>query len=406
MTANTLRRLIVSVGLIALLPGAAAAWPDGEAAESRRMSRAKDLIADEQWARAIEELRAAVADPRETNKDEALFWLAHSQNQENDFAAAVDSIRRLEREHASSRWVKPARSLLIELAQKLKRDDVLWWTAVAPPRPHPLPHATTPPPPIAPPERPRRPGAATRVETPAPAGGERVPVSAVAPAPPPPPHAWGVETWSFDADQRIQALGSLIHTDAEKVIPLLRHIALEEDNPGAARRAVFVLAESRRPEALSIVVEVATRGPEPVRVAAVRGLGSFGGPEVSKALLKVYSTGNAPLKRQVVMALGARLEASALLRIAQSEEDRSLRASAIITLGRAGGRAELQSLYAKADQETKRPIIIGLFTARGEDELIRIADKEKDPQVRAEVLSRLRLLGTPKARAYLEQVRK
>ena len=80
---------------------------------------------------------------------------------------------------------------------------------------------------------------------------------------------------------RIQALGQLIKTDAQKVIPILRNIALEPANPGAARRAVFVLAQSRNPEAQSTVVDVAKTGPEPVRVAAIRELGRFGGPEVS-----------------------------------------------------------------------------------------------------------------------------
>jgi hypothetical protein len=404
-----LRQIAAAIGFVVLLPVFGAAWPDIGGPESRRMARAKDLIADEQWGRAIEELRVAAADPREPNKAEALFWLAHSLNQENDFAAAVESIRKLEREHASSPWVKPARSLMIELAQKLRRDDVLWWTAtpgrppavptVAPramtprrgsPRPAPPPPVDTPTPFPAAPDTPAPPAPAGRASTPAP--------------PPPPPSAWFVETWSPDTDQRILALGSLIHTDADKVIPMLRKIALEEDNPGAARRAVFVLTQSGKPEAMWTVVEVARRGPEPVRVAAVRGIGSFGGPEVSKALLQVYSTANALVKKQVVTTLGQRAEAPALLRIAQSEADRALRASAIVTLGRCGGRDELYSLYVKADRESKRPIINGLFMARGEDELIRIAEREKDSQLRAEVHTKLRLLGTPKTRAYLARI--
>jgi hypothetical protein len=52
----------------------------------------------------------------------------------------------------------------------------------------------------------------------------------------------------------------------------------------------------------------------------------------------------------------------------------------------------------------KRPIIVGLFNARAEDELIRIAEQERDEAIRTEALRRLRLLGTPKARAYLEKV--
>jgi hypothetical protein len=394
---------VVGVGLIALLPVSGAAWPDAVGPESRRMSRAKDLIADEQWARAIDELRAAVADPKESNKAEALFWLAHSLNQENDFAASVEAIRRLEREHASSPWVKPARSLLIELAQKLRRNDVLWWTAATPP---PAPAPRTPPAaPVPPPGRTRRPTPVGPSGTP-PAMPVAVPPAVPpgeTPIPPPPPPAapWFVHDWSPDTDQRILALGSLIHTDAEKAIPILKIIALDTNNPGAARRAVFVVAQSRKPQALSTLVEVAQSGPEPVKVAAVRGLGNFEGPEASGALLQVYSSANPPVKRQVVTVLGEREEMPALLRIAQSEGDQNLRAIAIVTLGRVGGREQLYTLYLKAKRESKRPIIVGLFTARGEDELIRIAETEQDEQLRREVLTRLRLLGTPKARAYI-----
>lgn len=380
MTNAGLRRILVAAALALFLPSlsASAAGPGADGPESRRMTRAKELIADEQWGRAIDELRAAAADPREARKDEALFWLAHSLNQENDFAAAVEVIRRLEREHPSSAWVKPARSLLIELAQKLKRDDVLWWTAVPSPGPGFGPARG--------PSSPKRPAPAPRP---------------LAPVPATPPVAWVVESWHPDTDQRIQALGSLLHSNQALVVDLLRHIALDDSNAGAARRAVFVLAQSRKPEARSAVVEIAKRGPEAVRVAAVRELGRFDGPEVSQALLHVYSTANTPVKRQVVTSLGERSEAQALLQIAESESDINLRATAITTLGRAGGRAQLVTLYGKADRRSKRPIIVGLFTARGDDELIRIAERERDGELRAEALARLRLLGTPKARAYL-----
>src|SRR5215213_8354881 len=91
---------VVAALLIAGNAHAAARAP----AESARMARAKDLISDEKWEPAMAELRAAAADPKEPNKDEALFWLAHSQNQAGDLAEAVDSIRRLQRQFPRSRW--------------------------------------------------------------------------------------------------------------------------------------------------------------------------------------------------------------------------------------------------------------------------------------------------------------
>jgi len=361
--------------------------------ESKRMERAKDLIADEQWVRAIDELKAAAADPKEPNKDEALFWLAHSENQARDDKAAVDTISRLEREFPASRWVKPARSLRIEIAQRLQRSDVLWWytTAAPPPPPPPAtsavpPRASIPAPPApAPPAFPGHPAAPM-----------------AAPPPLPPPSIWVPENFLPDTDQRIQALSGLMRTDAAKVIPMLREIALDAGDAGEARRALFVLAQSDRPDARSTVVEVAKTGPEPVRIAAVRELGRIGGPAVATDLLQVYSSGNERVKYQVVTSLARRDAAPALLRIAESEKDRRLRDVAIVTLGDAGGRTQLFTLYSTAPQDAKRAIVIGLFNAKAEDELIGIAERERDDAVRAEAISRLRLLGTPKAKAYLE----
>ena len=361
---------------------------DAGVPESRRMSRAKDFIADEQWLRAIEELRAAAADPKEPAKDEALFWLAHSQNQAGDRAAAVETIRRLEEEHPKSRWVKPARSLRVEIAQRLRRDDVLWFTA-APPPPAPV----APPPAERPPQGRVRPRPPALPPTPSAADPPALP-AAPTPVAPPPPEAWFSAAVQFDADLRIQALGSLIRTDAAKVIPILRQIALESDSPGTARRALFVLAQSGRPEARSIVVEVAMTAREPVRIAAIRELGRFGGADVARDLLQVYSTGNEPVKHQVVVALGDRSEATALMRIAESEADRVLREGAIVALGRAGGREQLRMLYRRAPKSMKRAIITGLFNARAEAELRQIAETETDEALRSAARARLRLLGS------------
>ena len=78
---------------------------------------------------------------------------------------------------------------------------------------------------------------------------------------------------------------------------------------------------------------------------------------------------------------------------------------AIRTLGEAGGRKQLTMLYATAAADIKRPIIVGLFNAQADEELIQIAEREKDPAAREEILARLRLLGTAKAKAYLAEHR-
>jgi HEAT repeat protein len=223
-------------------------------------------------------------------------------------------------------------------------------------------------------------------------------------APTPMPSAvWIPEGWDPDTNLRIQALGSLIQTDAARVIPILKEIALESPDANEARRAVFVLAQSGRPEALLTVLEVAKKGSEMVQIAAVRELGRFGDPRAADELMQVYSLGNPRVKHQVVNSLGERSATMALLRIAETEKDRRLQETAIIRLGQAGAREQLLRFYSRAASDLKRPIIVGLFNARAEDELIRIATQEKDPVLREEAMTRLRLLGTQKARAFLER---
>jgi hypothetical protein len=357
------------------------ASPDG-APESKRLARAKDFIADEQWPRAIDELRAAVADAKEPRRDEALYWLAHSLNQSGDQGAAVATIGRLEREFPASIWVKPARSLRVDIAVRLNRSDVLWWTAMPPPPPVSV---KVPPP-------------AVRVSPSLP----RLPTVAL---PPPPPKMWYSDEVAIDPDLQVQALGALLKTDGDRVVPILKQFAIESET-GPATRAVFMLAQSSLPEARATIVKIAETGPAPVRVAAVRDLGRFGGPDAPKELLSLYPTAIEPVKYHIVKVLSERAETLALARIADSENDGALRYSAITGLGQAGGRAQLARMYRSASVEGRRPIIIGLFNARADVELIRIAETEQDATLRQEALERLRLLGTPKAKEYLRKASK
>ena len=376
-----MRRTIRLVMVVALALGwgaSADAWgAEVRAPESKRMGRAKDYIADEQWPRAIEELRLAVADAKEPRRDEALYWLAHSLNQSGDQASSVETIGRLERDFPESMWVKPARSLRIEIAVRLNRSDVLWWTALPPPAP-PAPVKVKPP-----------------------AAGRAPKV-----LPPRPLPIWYPDKYDPDADLRVQALGALMKIDAERAVPILGQIAFESEHPGPAARAVFMLAQSSLPMARETVMQVARAqtAPEIVRVAAVRDLGRFGGPEASKDLMSLYTTVNEPLKIQIVKSLGERAETLALVRIVESEKDGTLRFSAIAGLGQAGGAMQLARLYKSASPQGKRPIIIGLFSARADGELISIAEAERDHELRGEALERLRLLGTPKAKEYLQKV--
>jgi hypothetical protein len=209
-----------------------------------------------------------------------------------------------------------------------------------------------------------------------------------------------------DTDLRIQALGTLMATDADRVIPILRKIVMTEGNVAEARRALFVLAQSRRADAQGTLLQVAKDGPERIRAAAVRELGRFGGPDVNQQLLVVYAGGTSPVKQQVVRVLGWRRDAGALEQIVLKEPNAELRDSAILALGRAGGRVQLGTLYRKAGSfDMKEQLVTALFNAEADDELIRIAKIDPNESVRKLAIDRLRLLDTDKARAFLKTLK-
>lgn len=423
---NATRAAVIAVAALLCATAAAAAPPP----DSKRLGHAKDLIADEQWGRAIVELQAAADDPKETSRDEALFWLAHSQHQAGDDASALQTIVRLERIMPASRWVHPAHSLRVEIAQRLRRDDVLWMMAAPPPapvppvapaaarspslpRPGPLPPAPAAPPalPVAvaspPPTMPSAAPRVARLAQPVPPTAPVAPAGRTPFAPPAPPVP-GAELWLPpspavpDRTITVQALTGLLDTHSAQVIPLLREIALDRNNPDQGRMAVFVLGQSRRPEAERTVVEVARDAAEPVRIAAVRELGRFDGPLISSELMRVYETGATPrLKRQVVASLGERADNTTLLRIARSESEPTVRDYAIVTLGRSGTPDQLRTLYQQAPQESRGAVLSALFTAKDDEALIRIATTERNPVLRQRARQQLRMLATPRALKFL-----
>ena len=225
------------------------------------------------------------------------------------------------------------------------------------------------------------------------------------PLPPRPPveGLLPVEPYPFDTDLRIEAFAGLMESHGERVIPLLREIALDANSPDEARRALFVLAQSRRADARNTVAEVARRGPEPVRLVAIRELGRFDDPRVSTELMRVYElAATSRVKRQVVWSLGERADNVALLRIASAESDPGVRDTAIVTLGRLpDARVQLRALYTQAPRMSRGAVIAALFAAKEDDELIRIAKEEREPLLRQRVREQLRLLGTPKALKFL-----
>ena len=111
------------------------------------------------------------------------------------------------------------------------------------------------------------------------------------------------------------------------------------------------------------------------------------------------------VKVQVVNSLGERFDQPALLTIVKQEKNPELRNRAIVTLGHAGGNEPLLVLYGSANVEMKRADHHRALQCAGRSR----ADSDCRPasrtsRLRNEIHDSPELLGTPKAREYLQKV--
>ncbi len=202
----------------------------------------------------------------------------------------------------------------------------------------------------------------------------------------------------LDFDLKLQTLQAVIDGalgaafDRDVTVNLLMGLATSSEDPAVARRALFVLAQTRDPKARSVIIELAETGEPAIRLFAIQQLGLFGGAEARKPLLEIYGRADADAKRQVLRSLLVRSDRPALAEIAKRESMGRLRDLAIHQLGMLGGRDDLWALYQAKVPGTPPAIVQGLFMSGGRAELQRIAKGDADAKVRELAAGRLALL--------------
>jgi hypothetical protein len=200
-----------------------------------------------------------------------------------------------------------------------------------------------------------------------------------------------------DAELKMIAINSLMHSDPEKAYPLLEKIV--RGNTAAKKikdRALFILSQSSSPRAQTLIGEIARGNSNPdMQKAAVRYLGINGNAKNRQILSELYATATTrEVKKEVLRAFMISGDKGYVLTAAKGEKDPELREEAIRALGVMGARAELAAMY---DVETvasvKERIIQGLFIGGDSEKIGELARKEKDVELRKEAIQKLGLMG-------------
>jgi hypothetical protein len=205
-----------------------------------------------------------------------------------------------------------------------------------------------------------------------------------------------------DEETKMFALNALMNSDPEKALPLLEKVIHGSYSAKLKEQALFVLAQNDSEKSQQMLLAAATSGSDPeLQRLAIRNLGIF--VRNRMALKEIYgSATNSSVKKAVFQGWLMSGDKQDILAAAKEEKSPELRQEAIKYLGMMGGKEELLQIYkAAGDAGTKEAALSGLMLCGDAHSLAEIATTEKDPHVAVKAVNRLGLVGGSESLATL-----
>ncbi len=300
---------------------------------------ATEAIDEGQWDKAAEKF-AQVAAMKGKKADGALYWKAYAENKAGRRSEAVTTLTELQKNYPKSNYLKDAKALELEMGGQPQ-----------------------------PPAPPRRPG---NSEPPSTDEDCELKVLALN------------SLQHQDSERAVPLLEKFLETGSSSC-PRLR------------KQALFVLAQSGSPRARAVIEKVARGQLVPeLQAQAINNMGLFGGHESRAALKNIYETSNdTSIKKKILQSFMVSGEKDFLLSVARNEKDPDLRGAAVQQLGVMGAREELWQMYQQeTTAEVKAKIVNAMFVGGDAEHMIQLAKAEKDPDLRKKAINNLGLMGS------------
>jgi hypothetical protein len=137
-----------------------------------------------------------------------------------------------------------------------------------------------------------------------------------------------------DEDLKMLALNSLLNQDPARAIPLLRGILSGNQSQNMKRHALFVLAQSKSPEAQSILHDAVVGKLDPaLQRQAIQSMAVFQGKRANDTLAEVYrTTTDQKIKKSIISAFFITQDAPRMVDLARNEKDMELKRSIVSQL--------------------------------------------------------------------------
>lgn len=210
-----------------------------------------------------------------------------------------------------------------------------------------------------------------------------------------------------DEELKLLAIQSLMNSNPEKAVPLLEKIITGNYPPKLKDKALFVLSQSGSEKAQQILMGLAKANNQPdLQKRAIRYMGMNGNGRNRAVLKEIYnSSTDVGVKKSIFQAwlmCGCKDDVASL---AKTEKNPELRREAIRYLGMMGGRAELLDFYKNSpDVETRKEAVGAMLMCGCSHELAEIVQTEKDPEVLDKAINTLGLVGGDESLAALTKV--
>lgn len=209
-----------------------------------------------------------------------------------------------------------------------------------------------------------------------------------------------------DEELKLLALQSLMNSDPERAVPMLDKVIHGNYSPRLKDKALFVLSQNGSDKAQQILLSLAKANNDPgLQKRAIRYMG-MGGDRSRGVLKDIYnSTTDVSVKKAVFQGWLMSGDKEDVLAVAQTEKSAELRRDAIRYLGMMGGRNELREMYKSSpDPATREAVVQGMLMSGDSQGLAEIATTEKDPKVLDKAIKTLGMVGGAESLTVLTNI--
>ncbi len=209
-----------------------------------------------------------------------------------------------------------------------------------------------------------------------------------------------------DAEElKIAALEALMAAPPERALPLAAKALQGDHSDEVKERALFILSQIDLPGAQDLLIETAQQGSGEIRLEAIRMIGIGGNSDALSRLGGIYDGGDEDVRDAVLEAYLIADDEEAVYELAVSaanagnDEDFE---SAVEMLGVMGAREQLRKLRESTGNSEA---LIEAYAISGDaDSLRAIALDGSDPEVQAEAIEALGIVGGSEVNATLVEI--